>query len=527
MLYIRSIRNYKIAVIMALLLLLLAACTQPPAAQPSATAPQSNDKGASNTSTAKTKDSLVIVQTNETRDFTTIDPYQKDITLPRTLLFDTLLVRSQDGKLAPSLAESYEFHNSNWRIKLKKGIVFHNGDPFNAQSVKATIDKLMSPEVPKSTFKTLLDGVTGTNVVDEYTVDIITASPNYALINFLVDLPMLSAKQLATGEEYKTNPVGTGPYILSEWKRGETAVLKEAPNYWGQRPPFKTVTIKNVADEATRMAELLSGNADIASDLSATSIKRIQGQSGYQVVSEPGFRVTWQSYFFKAPFDNAKVREALYYGIDRAALAKNMFGEFASPAVAPVTKSGSGFVEAYPLGDYNPEKAKALLAESGVKTPLSVGLDVTQRDIDTAQVLQAQLKKIGIETKINLMEIGPLLDPKRYDQSTAGSILLFSGYDNPDRELYRILVAAFSQKSIYKTFGYQLDTQVEQWIKDYAAESDEKKRLELSKQILDKTKQGSPVNWLMFPPNIYGMSGNIDWKPDGTGRIDIHRIKVK
>ncbi|WP_240417786.1 ABC transporter substrate-binding protein [Paenibacillus periandrae] len=519
-------RNRWTTACMALLLVVLTACTQQPAAQPATTAvPQQGDKEA--VSTSKTKDQLVIVQTNETRDFTTIDPYQKDITLPRTLIFDTLLVRGQDGKLAPSLAESYEFKDNNWRIKVKKGITFHNGDTLNAQSVKATIDKLMSPEVPKSTFKTLLDGVTGTNIVDEYTVDIITSSPNYALINFMVDLPILSAKQLASGDEYKTQLVGTGPYVLSDWKRGEVATLKEAPNYWGKRPPFKSVVIKNVTDEATRMAELLSGNADIASDLSSTSIKRVQGQSGYQIVSEPGFRVTWQSYFFKAPFDNAKVREALYYGIDKGTLAKNMYGEFASPAVAPVTKAGSGFVEAYPLSDYNPEKAKSLLAESGVAAPISVNLDVTQRDIDTAQVLQAQLKKIGIDAKINLMEIGPLLDPKRYEQSNAGSILLFSGYDNPDRELYRILVAAFSQKSLYKTFGYQLDSQVEQWIKDYAAEPDEKKRLALSKQILDKSKQGSPVNWLMFPPNIYGLSSNIDWKPDGTGRIDIHQIKVK
>ncbi|TBL68208.1 ABC transporter substrate-binding protein [Paenibacillus thalictri] len=520
-------RNQLAAFCMAAMLIGITACSpQQPAAQPASPA-QPADKPAAAPASAKAKDQLVIVQTNETRDFSTIDPFQKDITLPRTLIFDTLLVRDKDGKLAPSLAESYEFVNNNWRIKVKKGVQFQNGDPFNAQSVKATIDKLMSPEVPKSTFKTLLAGVTGTNVVDEYTVDIITSTPNYALINFLVDLPMLSAKQLANGDEYKTSPVGTGPYVLGEWKRGEVATLKEAPNYWGQRPPFKTVVVKNVTDEATRVAELLSGNADIASDLSASSLKRIQGQASYQVVSEPGFRVTWQSYFFKPPFDNPKIREAIYYGIDKAALAKNLYGEFASPAVAPVTKTGSGFVEAYPLSDYNPDKAKALLAEAGVKTPLTVDLDVTQRDIDTAQALQGQLKKIGIETKINLMEIGPLLDPKRYEQNAAGSMLMFSGYDNPDRELYRILVAAFSQQSLYKTFGYQLNAQAEQWIKDYAAEQDDKKRLALAKQILEKYKEGSPVNWYMFPPNIYGLSGSIDWKPDGTGRIDIHQIKVK
>jgi peptide/nickel transport system substrate-binding protein len=498
--------------------LLLSACSGPAA--------QQNGVPSGAVKEAKGKDSLTIVQSAETRDFNTIDPMQKDITLPRTFIYETLVTRDKDGKLVPLLAESYEFQGNSWRIKLRKGIKFHNGDELNAESVKATLDKLLK-EVPKSTFKTLLASVQETKLVDTYTVDIVTKTPNYALINFLVDLPIQSAVLLAKGEAYKTEMNGTGPYILEEWKRGEKAVLKQAPNYWGDKPPFKSVVIKYVPDEAARIAELLSGSADIASDLNVNSIQRVKGQNGFHVESEPGYRVSYMGYFFKPPFDNVKLRQALYYGVDRQSLAKNLYGEYATPATAPVTKGGSGYVEAFPLSDYNTDKARQLIAESGVKTPVTVDFDTTQRDVDAAQILQSQLKKLGIETNINIRETSAIFDQARYDQSKNGSILLFTGFDNPDREIYRLLTPAYSKASFFSSFGYKPVPELEPLINDYVAEPDEQKRLALSKKILDRSKEDAAVNWLLFPANIYGISNTIDWKPDGTGRIDIKKIKVK
>jgi peptide/nickel transport system substrate-binding protein len=476
----------------------------------------------------KEKDTLVIVQATETRDFNSIDPTSKDLSLPRTLIYETLVTRDSTGKIIPLLAESFEQKDLTLRLHLRKGIKFHLGDEFNADSVKATFDKVMSPEV-KGLYKTFFASVAEVRVVDASTVDIINKTANYSLLNYLVDLPILSAKTLANADSYKTEMNGTGPYLMDVWKRGEKAELKQNPNYWSDKPPFKSVVIKNIPEQSTRIAELLSGSADIASDIGVSSIPRIKNQAGFHVESEPGYRVTYMSYSLnKAPLDNVKLRQAIYYAVDRKGLSEKLFGEYAVAATSLVTKGSSGYAEAFPLGDYNLEKAKQLVKESGVTLPISLEFDVQQKDLDTAQVVQEQLKTIGIMSNINIRESAGFFDAKRFEERKTGSILLFTGFDNPDREINRLFGPAYSSEaSTFTGLGWKPIPEMSQLIQQYTSEPDEPKRTELSKRIQALGKSDSSINWLLFPSNLYGMSDSIVWKPDGSGRIDIKSIKVK
>ncbi|UUZ93943.1 ABC transporter substrate-binding protein [Paenibacillus sp. P25] len=507
-------RHKAIAALMILSLASTACSSQPAAKQ---------QQGAESPSK---KETLVIAQSTETRDLNDIDPLQKDITAPRSMVYDTLIERKADGKLVPSLAESFEVSGNTVHIQLKKNIAFQNGEPLTSESVKATLEKILNKDV-KTSYKSGFAEIEQVKVLDDLTVDIISKQPNYVLPNFLAEMPVLSAKRLAAGDEYKTKLNGTGPYMLEDWKRGEQVTLKLNDKYWGAKPSFQKVVIKNVADESTRIAELLSGKADIVSDVSPASLDRIKGQKGFQTVSEPGVRVTWLSYQFKAPFDNKKVRQAIYKAVDRKGLAQNMFGEFASPATAPVIKSGAGYVEAYPLTDFNLDEAKKLMEESGVQTPVTIDLDARKVDLDIAQIVQAQLKKMGIETKINTIDAGTFFDPKRLDERKNGSILLSTSFDNPEKESYRLFGTAYSAESFYKRYGYQPSPEADALIKQYVAEPKAENRTELSKKILQLSKEDASVLWLMHPSNIYGLSDAIDWKPDGTGRIEIRSIKVK
>ncbi|WP_248925016.1 ABC transporter substrate-binding protein [Paenibacillus hamazuiensis] len=507
-------RNKAIAALM-ILSLAAAACSNEPVAKPQTSA-----------ETPAKKDTLVIAQSTETRDLTDIDPLQKDITLPRSMVFDTLFERKADGKLVPSLAESFEVNGNTVHIQLKKNISFHSGDPLTADSVKATLEKILDKNVTTS-YKSGFSGIDQIKVLNDLAIDIVSKQPNYVLPNFLAEMPVLSAKQLAAGDEYKTKLNGTGPYVLEDWKRGELVSLKLNDKYWGEKPAFAKVVVKNVADESTRIAELLSGKADIASDISPASLERIKGQKGFQAVSEPGVRVTWLSYHFKAPFDNKKVRQAIYKAIDRKGLAQNLYGDFASPATAPVIKGGAGYVEAYPLTDFNLDEAKKLIAESGIQTPVTIDLDARKVDLDIAQIVQAQLKKIGIEAKINTIDAGAFFDPKRFEERKSGSIMLSTSFDNPEKETYRLLGTAYSAESFYKRYGYQPLPEADALVKQYIAEPKAENRTELAKNVLQMSKEDASVLWLMHPSNIYGISDALDWKPDGTGRVEIRQIKVK
>lgn len=512
----KNIRKSSILLLTLILTLFISACSKETSGQ---SAPSDEKK-------AEKKDTLVIVQSSETRDLADIDPLQKDITLPRNMVFDTLLVRDEKGKIVPSLAQSFEVNGNTVKIKLKENITFQNGDKLTAESVKATLDKILNPNV-KTSYKFGLKGVKEVKVVDDHTVEIMSEQPNYILPNFLAEVPILSAKQLSEGDNFKTQLNGTGPYVLSEWKRGEKVVLKKNDNYWGKKPEFKEVVIKYVADEATRVAELLGGKADIVSDLNTASIDRIKGEKGFHVSSEPGYRVTWLSYNFKTPFDNEKVRKAIYYAINREELAKNLFGKYAAPAVSPVTKDGAGYVEASPLNDFNVKKAKELIQESGVQTPITVDLDIRQTDLDIAQIVQSQLKQIGIETKINTIDPGTFFNPKRFETRQSGSLILSTSFDNPEKDVYRLFVPAYSSEAFYKAFGYKPLPQADGLIKQYVSEADAAKRKDISKQILNLEKEDASVLWLMHPSNIYGVSDKINWNLTGAGRIDIQQIKVK
>lgn len=491
-------------------------------AEQSANSPQSGG----NKPAAAKKDTLVIVQASETRDLTVIDPLQKDITLPRSMVYDTLLVRGTDGKLLPSLAESYEADGSVWRFTLRKGVNFHDGSPLTAQAVKATLDKILDKEV-KTSYKFGFSSIQEVKATNELTVEIVSKQPNYLLPGFLAEMPVLSEKQLAAGDSYKTELNGTGPFKVAEWKRGEYVRLTRNDAYWGTKPEFKEVTVKYAADESTRIAELLSGSADIAEDIPPASVERLKGEKGISVVSEPGVRVTWLSYSFKAPFDQEKVRQAVYYGIDRKGLAEGLYGEYAAPALSPVIAGGSGYAEAYPVGDFDPDKAKQLLADAGVKLPLQTEMDIRKADLDVSQVIQAQLKNIGIEVKLNTIEDGQFFDPARFETRNSGSIILTTALDNPEREAYRLFSTAYSAESFFARYGYKPLPEVDSLIDSYMAEPSEEKRAQFSAEILEKSKADASVLWLMHPDNLYAVSDKLQWEYGGQGRIDIQKIKVK
>lgn len=469
---------------------------------------------------------LVIVTDTETRDLSSIDPLNEDITLPRTMIFNTLVTRNNTGKIEPSLATSVRYIGKNtWRIKLRSGIAFQNGDPLNAQSVKATFNRIMHPLPGDETaFSSVFSNLKTVTVVNSTTVDMVTAQPDYILPEYLVDVPILSAKQVNSGKAYQTKLNGTGPYELSSWKPGQDVVLKPNPHYWGATPRFQKITIEYVPNESTRIADLLSGRADIAEDISRNSIQQIKSHAGYHVASGAGVEVTYLTYDFKPPFNNKLVREAIYDAIDRKTLTSDLYGQYATPATSPVVPGSAGYVDANPLTDFNLTKAKQLMAQSGVKTPLSLNLNVSQDNLEAAEVIQSELKPIGINAQIKVVNTSQLFDPTTYQNNTAGSMILFTGLNDPQRDIYRILEPMFASNSFLDQFGYQPLQGIDGLIQKYVSSPNDKERQSVSKQILSVTKEDASITWLFQPDNIYGVSNTIHWTPGNSGGIDISQI---
>ncbi len=352
-----------------------------------------------------------------TSDAATLDPGTQYDTSSYSVygnIYDTLLARdSQTGEIKPYLATSFEVvEPTTWQFKLREGITFHNGEPLNAEAVKFSIERILSPELqsPQRANYSLVDHV---EIVDPYTVRIITKEPFPALSAYLTThrvVPPEYTKEHGA-DHLAANPVGTGPYKFVEWVKGDHITLEATPTYWNGTPPVKRVTFRPVSEASTRVADLISGQVDLIFGVNPDEIERITSQPNLTILSTPTERVAYlmmQSLDnFDSPTKNPKVREAMSYAIDRETLLAILLqghGEITNQLLSPQHFGYDPSIAPY---TYDPEKAKALMAEAGYGDGFKVRF-VTSPTYPignlVVQALQEQLRQIGIEVDIESLE---------------------------------------------------------------------------------------------------------------------------
>ncbi|HRL13432.1 MAG TPA: ABC transporter substrate-binding protein, partial [Aggregatilineales bacterium] len=232
-------------------------------------------------------------------------------------IYEPLFNMNEEGVLEPLLAESIEASGeTSYTVKLREGIMFSDGTPFNAEVAKANIDYVLNAD-NGSAFRFLLV-VAGqpaeVTVVDEYTLEITTSIPFAPLAAHLShgSLAMVSLAALEQGNDFlASNAIGTGPYMLQEWARGEQVVLTRNPEYWGEAPAIETLVFKVVQEDGARMVEIESGIVDVAVRVPPADIPRLEANPNIDVVVTPGLRTIY--IFFNVlnePFDDVRVRQA-------------------------------------------------------------------------------------------------------------------------------------------------------------------------------------------------------------------------
>jgi len=198
-------------------------------------------------------------------------------------VYDGLTARDAQGNLVPALAESWKRLNpTTWQFVLRKGVKFHNGDDFNAESVKFTLDRATNPET-KATISSELGTIASTEIVDPYTVNVITKTPDFLLPVRLGELfgLMLSPKHTnAVGKEaIATRPNGTGPFKLVSWTKNEQMVLEANESYWRGAPKVKKIIVRPILEDAARIAALQAGEVDLITPIPYARIAELKRSS--------------------------------------------------------------------------------------------------------------------------------------------------------------------------------------------------------------------------------------------------------
>src|SRR2546430_7053618 len=320
---------------------------------------------------------VIVVQSGEAATLDWHMHCDKNAHEPDRQIFDTLLRRDlKTLKLEGNLAESWRLLNeTTWQFKLRRGIKFHNGEPLHAAAVKDSIERLLNPKqgAPGRTSIATIDHV---DVVNASTVNVVTSKP-FPLLPVRMSpghcgtvgiVPPKYIEQVGDAG-FAVKPVGSGPYKFVEWVKDERLVLEANRDYHRGAPAIERLVFRPVPELTTRVAALLSGQADLVSDVPPDQMAKIKasGVARTEVSTLGGFviMVKITNYLMPGPWQDARVRRAINYAIDMDTIIKTVLEGHRQVLGVPLEREAFGFNPAMKWWGYDPERAKALLREAG------------------------------------------------------------------------------------------------------------------------------------------------------------------
>ena len=392
-------------------------------------------------------------------------------------IFDTLLVQDRDNKqFFPALSSKWDISPDGMTVTftLNDGIKFHDGSAFNADAVKSNLDRMAAPETKSRLAGPRLSGFyDSATVVDPLTVKIAFKQPNGSFITDCSQdfMAMLSptAVQKYGPDQIGQHPVGTGPFTFVEWVQNSHIKLQRNEDYNWASPMLKrkgpaylkTLTFQIIPDDSARVAALESGQINFNDTVPTINFTSLKNNKKFATLSieQPGIPYVYMINTKRPPTDDLAVRQAINYGVDKKAIIQTLYQGLFTPAYGPLSPVSFAYNPAvekmYP---YDPAKAKQILDDAGWK-PGSDGIRVkdgkrceiahyTFTDAKVATVMQAQLKQIGIQSNVTLLDVGAV-----NEAATRGEVTNFAPLPYRDADP-AVLSVALSIKNEGKGFAW-------------------------------------------------------------------------
>ncbi len=474
----------------------------------------------------------------------TLDPYDANDTISQAVaksFYEGLYGFDKDMKMIPVLATGYTVSNDGlvYTVKLRQGVKFHDGTPFNAAAVKVNFDRASNPANKLKRYS-LYQTIAKTEAVSPDTVRFTLKEPFSAFINTLAHPSgvMISPAALQKfGKDIFLNPVGTGPFEFAEWKHGDYVKGKKFAGYWRKGyPKVDGIVWKAVLDNNTRTVVMQTGEANFAFRIAPEQAAVLQSKPNIQVEATPSIvqRFLTMNELHK-PFDNLKVRQAINYAIDKEALAKVAFSGYAVPAEG-VVPPGVEFATKLGPWPYDPAKARALLKEAGYPNGFETDLWSAYNNTTAQKVIQfvqQQLAQVGIKVRVRALETGENVEKVlgAPDPQTAPVRLYYVGWSSSTGEAdwaLRPLLASQSWPPKSFNAGYYKNGQVDA---DIANALKTTKRAEKAKLYADAQKRiwdDAAWGFLVTEKNLYARSASLTGiyvMPDAS--FDFREIEMK
>ena len=334
-------------------------------------------------------------------------------------MFDSLVSRDAENRIVPQLAESWRLVDDvTWQLKLRKGVVFHDGEPFNAEAVRFTFQRVLDPD-QKSPNRANVAEITRVDVVDDYTVNLVTRQPYAPLVNRLLDFAMVPPKYVTEkgNQGMALRPIGTGPYRFVELIKDDRLIVEAFDRHWRGVPKIRRIIYKPIPEPFTRAAALRNNEVDLVTTMPPSLARELERAPGIRVQRVPS---SWIIYLglnaLKKPLSELKVRQALNYATDVDAIIKNVLEGNGRRLEGPLTPQMFGYDPSIKGYAHDPARARKLLAEAGYPDGLEITLESSagryQGDKEIAEALGGQWQKAGFKPKVQVAEWGAYF--KRY-----------------------------------------------------------------------------------------------------------------
>lgn len=445
-------------------------------------------------------------------------------------MLEALVQYDRKMQLQPLLCESYGVLDDKvtWRFKLRQGVKFWNGEPFNADAVKFTVERTMNADLRKQGLNDPFPSRTGVqkvNIQDPYTVDIVLKDPNIIMPVYTYFLYILEPKYYSTHTPAQTvlAPMGTGPWMFKEWVKGDHLTLEANPNYWRGAPPIQTLIYKPVPEKSTKLNLLLAGDADVVSGLNPDDIPTLKGASNVRASIAPGSRRVHIGIPTQiARYKDRRVRQAFRYAIDWDSLNKGLMGGLAAHR-ASVLVSGQDWLPAdMKPWAYDPAKAKSLLADAKFPTDQPIKIYVPAgrylKGEDAALAVAGQLRSIGLKADAQILDWQVYSDKMRAENGGLDDLYVLglgSRFNGPED------VSIVTTDQIWDQTGWIKNTEngpkFQALYKQLAATFDDKQQHAVVGQMLQLFDEESTWIHLWLEPAVSGASKCTSWEDFGGG----------
>lgn len=487
-----------------------------------------SDAGSGDGAATSYKDTLIWAQG---ADVTSLDPHQGKETPAVEVtcqIFDTLVVvNPETNEIEPQIAESWEqVDELTYVFKIRQGIKFHDGSDLTAEDVKFSLDRAIN----SAAVSYIVDFIDTVTVDDEYTVTVKTKAPYApALRNLAIPFAAIVPKAVVEADEaaFILNPVGSGPYQFVEWKQNDHVTLKAFDDYYAGKPATENLIMRVIPETSQRSIALETGEIDLAYDMAVNDVAKLKDSTELTVYEIPSLTCWYISMNMnKEPFNNPLVREALSYAIDRQLIIDTINAGSGQPADAIIAPGVFGY---YSTGvrEYDPEKAKELLAEAGYPDGFETSLWVNdnQSRIEMCQAIQNMFQQIGVECAVEVLEFGSYISRTTNGEHDMAYFGWTTSSADADYSYYSLEHS--TQQGAAGNRSFIADPEVDALIEEARTNSDEATRTELYKELaikLDEINNNIPVFYSSI--NV-GASQKVEgFVMDANGYHNLDTVKV-